>query len=187
MKTNLSKYQNKWYRPGHPLRRIFWLLISILIFQNSAFPFYGLKRFLLKLFGAKIGQGVIIKPYVSIKYPWFLKIGDYTWIGERVWIDNLALVSIGNNVCLSQGAFLLTGNHNYKLPTFDLMVNGITLEDGVWIGAKAIVCPGVTCYSHSILAVGSVATRNLLAYGIFQGNPAGKVNDRIMSDSITNQ
>jgi putative colanic acid biosynthesis acetyltransferase WcaF len=179
MKTDLSTYQNKWYHPGHPIKRILWLITSFLFFQNTAFPFYSFKRFLLRLFGAKVGKGVVIKPYVVIKYPWFLQIGHYTWIGERVWIDNLAMVTIGNNACLSQGAFLLTGNHNYKLPSFDLMVSSITLEDGVWIGAKAIVCPGITCQSHSILAVGSIATRSLSAYSIYQGNPATKINDRI--------
>jgi putative colanic acid biosynthesis acetyltransferase WcaF len=185
MKTDLSLYQNKWYRPGHPVKKVLWLITSLVFFQNSAFPFYSLKRFLLRLFNAKVGKGVVIKPSVLIKYPWLLEIGDYAWIGEKVWIDNLALVVIGNNACLSQGAFLLTGNHNYKLPTFDLIVSGITLKEGVWIGAKAVVCPGVTCESHSILAVGSIATRTLSEYCIYQGNPAVKVKDRSMENNAS--
>ena len=99
-------------------------------------------------------------------------IGDNCWIGEDVWIDNLAKVTIGNHVCLSQGSYLLTGSHNYKKETFDLLLGEIVLEDGVWIGAKATVCPGVTCKSHSILAVGSIATKDLEEYGVYQGNPA---------------
>jgi putative colanic acid biosynthesis acetyltransferase WcaF len=67
---------------------------------------------------------------------------------------------------------LLTGSHNYKIATFDLITNEITLENGVWIGAKSIVCPGVTCHENSVLAVGSVATKHLVANGIYQGNPA---------------
>ena len=66
------------------------------------------------MFGAKIGKGVIIRPGVSVKYPWKLQIGDNTWIGENVWIDNLSNIIIGKNVCVSQGAMLLSGNHNYK-------------------------------------------------------------------------
>jgi putative colanic acid biosynthesis acetyltransferase WcaF len=139
---------------------------------------YGIKRFFLKSFGAKIGKGVIIKPHVNIKYPWLLIIGDHTWIGENVWIDNLTEVTIGNNVCISQGAMLLTGNHNYKKSSFDLMTGNIVLEDGVWIGAQSVVCPGVSCHSHSILAVGSVATKGLEAYKIYQGNPAIEVRSR---------
>lgn len=109
-----------------------------------------------------------------------LSVGNHAWIGEDVWIDNLVEVTIGDSACLSQGAMLLTGNHNFKRSTFDLIVGSITLEDGVWIGAKAIVCPGVTCKSHSVLSVGSVATKDLEPYSIYQGNPAVKVRDRAL-------
>lgn len=138
----------------------------------------ALKVALLRLFGAKIGQSVTIKPGVNVKYPWFLAIGNHVWIGEEVWIDNLTQVTIHDNVCLSQGAMLLTGNHDYRRRAFDLVVKPITLEEGVWIGAKAVVCPGIHCHSHALLAVGSVATRPLEAYGIYQGNPAVWVRKR---------
>ncbi len=124
----------------------------------------------------------VIKPKVNIKYPWFLILGDYVWIGEKVWIDNLAQVTIGSNVCISQGALLLCGNHNYKKPSFDLITGKITLEDGVWIGALATVCPGVCCKSHSILTVGSVATKDMDSYSIYQGNPAFKTKNRELSN-----
>ena len=118
------------------------------------------------------------KNWDCIKYPWFLIIGNHVWIGENVWIDNLTTVSLGNNVCISQGAMLLTGNHNYTKPTFDLIIGEITLEDGVWLGSQSVVCPGITCHSHSVLAVNSTATKNMDAYSIYQGNPAIKVRDR---------
>ncbi len=124
------------------------------------------------MFGAKVGVGVVIKPNVNIKYPWFLEVGSHCWIGEGVWIDNLAKIIIGNNVILSQDSYLLTGSHDYKITTFDLMLGEILLEDGVWIGAKAIVCPGVKCHSHSVLSVGSIATQDMDPYTIYQGNPA---------------
>ena len=129
-----------------------------------------------------MGRGVLIKPAVNIKYPWLLELGDYVWIGEKVWIDNLTRVRIGNHVCLSQGAMLLTGNHNYKKSSFDLMVGEITLEDGVWIGAKSVVCPGVVCGSHSVLSVNSVASTALIEFTIYQGNPAQKIRKREISE-----
>ena len=138
------------------------------------------KTKLLKLFGAKMGTNVVIKPNVNIKYPWFLTIADDSWIGESVWIDNLAQVNIGKNVVLSQNAYLLTGSHDYKKETFDLILGEITLEEGVWIGAKAVVCPNVTGFSHSVLAVGSVTTHNMEAYTIYQGNPAVKKRERVI-------
>jgi putative colanic acid biosynthesis acetyltransferase WcaF len=110
-------------------------------------------------------------------------VGDNVWIGEYTWIDNLTTVDIQNNVCISQGALLLCGNHHYKKPSFDLIVGKITLEEGAWVGAKAVVCPGVTLKSHSMLTVGSVATRSLEAYTINQGNPAVKIKDRVLKTS----
>ena len=181
MKTDISLYNNSWYKTGGSIvKRIIWFYMNACIFNNSLFPINALKIFLLKLFGGKVGRGVVIKPSVNIKYPWNLSSGDYSWIGENVWIDSLVQISIGSNVCISQGAYLLTGNHNYKKVTFDLMVEKIELEDGVWIGARSIVCPGVICKSHSILTAGSAATKNLEAYSIYQGNPAVKVKGRVM-------
>ena len=177
-KTNLSQFNNNWYDPGgNAVKRLLWYFTNIVWF-NSGFPSSRVKVFMLRLYGAKIGSGVVIKPRVNIKYPWKLTVGNNVWIGEQVWIDNLGKVSIGDNVCLSQSAFLLCGNHDYKKPSFDLIVGDITLEEGVWIGAKAIVCPGVTCSSHSVLAVGSVAASNLEAYKIYQGNPAAIIRER---------
>ncbi|MDX2248420.1 MAG: WcaF family extracellular polysaccharide biosynthesis acetyltransferase [Bacteroidia bacterium] len=179
--VNLRTFNNDWYQPGAGiLVRTLWYLVNVLFFLNPFNPISSIKILMLRLFGAKIGQRVNIKPSVNIKYPWLLEVGDDVWIGENVWIDNLAKVSLGNNTCLSQGSLLLTGNHNFSLPGFDLMVGEIMLEEGVWIGAKSVVCPGVRCHSHAVLAVGSVATHDLEPYGIYQGNPAQKVRERVI-------
>ncbi len=171
-KVKLAQYNNEWYQPGHFIKIVLWYFTNML-FLKSSFPFSSsFKVMLLRLFGAKVGDGVVIKNNVNIKSPWFLEIGDYTWIGEKVWIDNLANITIGDNVCLSQQAYLLTGSHDYKKENFDLIVGSIVLEEGVWIGARATVCLNVICKSHSILTTGSVATKSLEAYGVYQGNPA---------------
>lgn len=182
--TDLSNYNNNWYPPtiGAPAwKRLLWYYTSLVFFESAWLPLSSFKCALLKAFGATIGKGVVIKPRVQIKYPWLLTVGDFSWIGEGVWIDNLTTVQIGAHACLSQGAYLLTGNHNYSKPAFDLMVAPILLEEGVWIGAKAIVCPGITCFSHSVLTAGSIATRNLEAYTIYQGNPALAIKKRTIS------
>lgn len=158
-----------------------WYFVNILFFKNPFNVSSGSKVILLRMFGATIGKGVVIKPAVNIKYPWKLGVGDHTWIGENVWIDNLAQVTIGANACVSQGALLLCGNHNYRKISFDLMLGEIILEDGVWIGAKSVVCPGVTCASHAVLAVSSTATSNLESYTIYQGNPAIAIKKRNIS------
>lgn len=176
--VDLSTFENSWYKPGSTAKRLAWYLCNAL-FIKTYIPYpSSLKKCLLKMFGAKIGSGLILKPNVNIKYPWFLEVGDNVWIGEGVWLDNLAHVKIGNNVCISQGALLLTGNHDYNSASFDLMVRPITIEDGAWVGAKSLVCPGVTLGSHAVLSVGSVATKNIDAFTICAGNPAQVVRDR---------
>ncbi len=178
MKTDLSSYSNINYNPGSKLKRGIWYFINVFFFQNHLFPFSGIKVLLLKYFGAKIGVGVTIKPNVTIKYPWFLEIGNHVWIGENVWIDNLGKIIIENNVCISQGALLLCGNHNYKKPTFDLIVGEIHIKEGAWVGAKAVIGPNNTINSHAIVSLGSIVTSNLESYSIYQGNPAVKKRDR---------
>jgi putative colanic acid biosynthesis acetyltransferase WcaF len=181
MKTELKKYNNSWYDPGKgSLTRICWYFVNACFLNSYFLPISSFKAFLLNLFGAHIGKVVIIKPKVNVKYPWKLSVGDYTWIGENVWIDNLDKVSIGSNCCLSQGAFLLCGNHNFKLSTFDLITKPIDLKDGSWVGAKSVVCPGVTLNENSILTVNSTAVSDLEANGIYQGNPATLIKKRII-------
>ncbi len=153
-------------------KQLVWYFINILFFKNPFNIISSSKVFLLKVFGAQLGKGVVIKQCVNIKYPWKLKVGDNSWIGEDVWIDNLSDVIIGSNVTLSQGALLLTGSHDHTKETFDFISLPIILEDGVWIGAKAVVFGGVTCKTHSILGINSVAESNLQPYTIYKGNPS---------------
>lgn len=181
----LDLYNNSSYNTGAGiLKRLIWFVVNALFFQNPLNLSSGLKVLLLRVFGAKVGKGVNIKPSVNIKYPWLLEIGNHVWIGECVWIDNLVKIMIGNHVCLSQGAMLLTGSHDYKSPKFELMAKEIVLEDGVWIGAKSIVCPGIVCKTHSVLSVNSVATQQLDGYGIYQGNPAIWKRKRVIADLV---
>ena len=179
-KVDLNSYNNDWYNPGSLFKRVLWYICNLIFIKNSWFSISSFKVFVLEMFGAKMGNNVIIKPRVNIKYPWKLSVGNNVWIGEDVWIDNLEHVFINDHACISQGALLLTGNHNYKKSSFDLMVGKIILEDGVWIGAKSVVCPGVTCKSHSVLTVNSVANKDLKSFSIYSGNPAVFKKQRII-------
>jgi putative colanic acid biosynthesis acetyltransferase WcaF len=180
LQTDLSKFTTGSYNNGSKIKMILWYAINYSIF-DSAFPWpYTVKNWFLRLFGARVGHGVIIKTNVRIKYPWRLTIGDNTWIGESCWIDNLAYVTIGSNVALSQGAMLLTGNHDYTDKTFPYRLGNIILENGTWIGARSVVCPGIKCGSHSVLTVNSVATKNLEDFGIYSGNPATFLRPRVI-------
>ena len=181
--VDLSKYDQRGYHPGAGLvKRTLWYVVNALFFHSWLCPVSGPKRWLLRVFGAQIGLGVVIKPRVNIKYPWFLAIGENSWIGEGVWIDNLTWVRIGSNVCISQDAYLLTGNHDYKDAAFGLMFAPVTVADGAWVGAKAIVCPGITIASHSVVTVGSVVQQDTDTYGIYRGNPGQKCHARKIAE-----
>jgi putative colanic acid biosynthesis acetyltransferase WcaF len=180
--VDLSSYDKRGYRVGAGvLKRVAWYVVNAVVFQSWLCPLSAPKRALLRLFGASVGAHVVIKPRVNIKYPWFLHIGSNSWIGENAWIDNLAQVTIGDNVCISQEAYLLTGNHDYKDPRFGLMVAPVSVRDGAWIGARAVVCPGVSIGEGSVLTAGSVAQRNTDAMRIYRGNPAQICRERHMN------
>lgn len=181
--TNLHSFRNEWYKPGSAVKRAVWIVLSAIFFRHSLAAGSNYKRFILRMLGAKIGKGVVIKPSVQIKYPWKLSVGDHSWIGEHVWIDNLAEVNIGAHCCISQGALILCGNHDYTKSAFDLIIHPIIIENGVWVGAKSIVAPGAHLESHCVLSAGSCASGKLEAYSIYRGNPAIFVRQRTLTQS----
>lgn len=174
----LKGYANPQFSRGRShLVEALWLMVQWLLI-SSWVPGAAHRRWLLRIFGAHIGQYVVIKPGVRVKFPWRLEVGDHTWLGEDVWIDNLAPIVIGSNCCISQGAYLCTGSHDWSQPTFDLMTTPILIEDGAWIAAQAIVGPGVTLGTGAVLALGSVATTSLAPWKVHRGNPAVPVSQR---------
>ena len=110
----------------------------------------------LRVFGAKIGRGVVIRSRVNITFPWKFMCGDHVWIGDEVMILSLAEVAIGSNVCVSQRAFLCTGSHRFGRETFDLVTKPITVGDGCWIAAQAFVGPGVDLPPGTLVKSGEV-------------------------------
>jgi len=183
-KVDLSKFvRNKDISGGKSLFvKGCWFLVSALFFQSACFPFSRIKVALLKLFGAKAGRGVNIKPQVYIKFPWRLKLGNNVWIGEKAWIANEAKVSIEDNVCISHGVLLLTAGHDYKKTSFDVYAKPIVIKEGVWLGAQSSVTGGITVGSHAMLSIKSVANSSLEPYAIYRGNPAVKIRDRILKE-----
>lgn len=165
-------------RGAGKLKEITWYFVKVIFFL-SAIPYpNSWKRTLLKLFGAKVGQGVIIKPRVNIHFPWKLVIGDHVWIGEEAFLLNFELLTIGNNVCISQRAFLCGGNHDFRVPHMPYRNGPIMLMDGCWIGASAFIAPGIIVGADSIITAGTVVTASVGENGIYKGNPLVYVKQR---------
>ncbi len=160
--VDLSSYDNRSYSPGRGrVVRALWYLVSLLVFESGWVPLSRPKRWLLRLFGARIGRGLVIKPQVWIKYPWRLVAGDHCWIGQGVWIDNLADVRLGSHVCVSQQVYICTGSHDYRKPTFDLITRPVEVGNGAWLGARALVLGGVVVGANAVVAAGSVVTKDV--------------------------
>jgi len=159
-----------------------WILVQFLV-VSSFQPFSAIRVAALRLFGAKIGKGVLIKSHVKIKYPWKLQIGNHTWIGECAWIDNLDMVSIGNHCCVSQGVYICTGNHNWTSQQFELDYAPVILEDCTWLCARSSVAPGVRVGEGAVLTIGSVAVNDLASWEIHAGNPAHATKKRVINKS----
>jgi putative colanic acid biosynthesis acetyltransferase WcaF len=160
--------QIAWYYLGSPLVSSYWIVGS------------GFKCWVLRCFGAQVGTGVRIKQGLKVKFPWRLVVGDFVWLGENCWIDNVALVTIESHTCLSQEVYLCTGNHDWSSPSFQLKELPIHIGEGSWVAARAMVAPGVTIGRGAVLCLGSVASRSLEPMTIYAGNPAQPIKERKM-------
>ena len=179
--VKLRTYDNSWYSPGRSAPwRFAWFFFAAPIVRSQVVPFSALRVVLLRLFGARIGRRVVIRPGVNVKYPWHLSVGDDTWIGERVWIDCLTSVCIGSDVCISQGAYFCTGNHNWSDPGFGLMIAPIQLNDASWVGAMSTMTPGAVLGTGAIAAAGSVISGTVPDFEIYAGNPARFLKKRVL-------
>lgn len=175
----LKHYTTGEYTPGASvMKQLFWFFIGAPLVETHLIPFSNFKIFLLRCFGATIGQGVRLKPGVKIKFPWRLTVGNHCWLGENSWLDNVAPISLEDDVCLSQGVYLCTGNHDWNHPHFQLMPAPIHIQSGSWIAAKAMIGPGVVVGQGAVLCLGSVAHKSLEPMTIYAGNPSVPITKR---------
>lgn len=164
-------------RGASRVREAMWMITSALLVA-AWWPGSRWRVMLLRWFGAKIGRDVVIKPYVRVKFPWRLSIGAHSWIGEGVWIDNLAQVSIGEHACVSQETYFCTGSHDWGKIGFDLIVKPIMIGDRVWIGAQSRVGPGCICGEGVVVTLASVVIGSLDPWTIYSGHPALPIRSR---------
>ena len=159
-----------------------WWCVQSSLFTWSPQLMYSWRAFLLRLFGAKIGKGVIIRPSVRITYPWKVSIGDYSWIGDDVVLYSLGHISIGSNSVVSQKSYLCTGSHDYDSQTFDIYAKPITIGNGCWLATDVFVAPGITIEDGCVVGARSSVFHSLPTYSICRGNPAIKIRDRDIVD-----
>lgn len=130
------------------------------------------RRFLLRLFGAEVGRNVQISPTAKVACPWNTKIGDRVWIGDRAELYSLGKIEIGEDVVISQHAYLCTGTHDYNRLDFSLLIKPIRVEKEVWIATRSFIAPGVTIGQGAIIGAESVVLHDVPPATIYAGNPA---------------
>lgn len=152
-----------------------WLFVSTTIFMRWWLPSAARVR-ILRMFGASIGEGVLIRHRVRIHWPWKLSIGSDSWIGEGVWLLNLEPITIGSDVCVSQDVLLCAGSHDRHSPTFEFASAPIQIADGAWVATRAVVLAGVSIGSRAVVAAGAVVRRDVPADSLIHG-PGARIRD----------
>jgi putative colanic acid biosynthesis acetyltransferase WcaF len=157
-----------------------WWIIQATFFAGSPQFLYGWRRFLLRLFGAKIGKNVIIRPSAKITYPWKLTIDDNSWIGDDVGLYTLGEIEIGKNTVISQKSYLCAASHDYTKETFDIYEQKIVIEDEVWIATDVFIAPGITIGMGAVIGARSTVLSDMPAGMVCVGYPAKPIKPRIV-------
>ena len=157
-----------------------WWLAQALIFKPLPQICYGLRRSVLRLFGAKIGVGVRLRPGVEVTYPWKLTIGDYAWIGDDVVLYTLGPISIGSHTVVSQSSYVCAADHDHSMIDFPIRERPVTIGSEVWIASDVWIGPGVTIGDGAVVGARSTVTKDLPAGMVCTGAPCVPVKPRVM-------
>src|ERR1700730_512072 len=156
-----------------------WWFVQATLFRGSPQVCYGFRRWLLRRFGAHIGKGVVVRPSATLTYPWRIRIGDHSWIGDDVVIYSFAEITIGNDVVISQKSYLCAGTHDYRSQDFSIQALPIVIEDQAWVAADVFVAPGVTVGKGAVGGSTSSVFTNLPSMMVCIASPARPVRPRI--------
>jgi len=156
-----------------------WYIVQFLFIRCSPQIFYRWRVWIFRLFGAKIGSHVRIRPSVKVVYPWKLKIGDNSWIGDNVYLYSLGEIEIRKNVVISQNSYICTGSHDHSSENFDIYAKKILIHDSVWIATDVFVGPGITVGNGTVIGARSSVFHDMPSNAICFGNPAKKIKDRL--------
>ena len=176
--TDVSANRNavKWTK-AEQFKRVLWGL-AYPLFRLSPRPFWGWRRTILRIFGAKVGYDVCVYPTVRITIPWNLILGDQCAIGNRVILYALGPITVGARATISQGAHLCAGTHDWRSPSMPLLKPPLTINEDAWICADAFIGPGVTVGNGAIVGSRAVVTKDVAPQTIMAGNPAKEIGKR---------
>jgi putative colanic acid biosynthesis acetyltransferase WcaF len=187
--VDLRRYDQSWFERGRPGWYILlWWLVQGVLFPLTSHSAQGLRVRLLRWFGARIGQGVIIRPTARFTYPWKVEIGNHSWVGDDVVFYSLDQISVGQHCVISQKTYLCTGSHNLQDPTFGLQTAPIAIGNGAWVAADCFVAPGVQIGANTVVGVRSTVLQDMPNQQVCWGNPCQpRYRREMVSKKYSNQ
>ncbi|MDZ8104927.1 MAG: hormogonium polysaccharide biosynthesis acetyltransferase HpsU [Nostoc sp. DedQUE12a] len=184
--VDLRKYDQSWFDRGRPGWYILlWWFVQAIAFPLTPQPLNILRSTLLRLFGARIGKGVLIRPTARFTYPWKITIGNYSWIGDNVVLYSLDEINIGEHCVISQKSYLCTGSHDTQDPAFGLKTASITIENGAWVATDCFVGPGVKIGANAVIGARSSVFTSMPSGQVCWGSPCRPNKARIKLDPVT--
>ena len=182
MKLDLSSYNNR-HSFKSKIARVIWNLVWLFLFRTSPRGLcYGWRRFLLQLFGAKIGNGVHVLPSCKVWQPWKLNMGDHSCLSENVECYSVDQIVIGAQAVVSQGAFLCCASHDISSPTMELIYKPVVIGAQAWVASRAFIGPGVTIGEGAVVGACAVVTKDVESWTVVAGNPARFIKQRVLRD-----
>lgn len=186
--VDLSQYHEPNYNPGGSrAKMLLWWLVQAIVFPMSHHGAHGLRRQVLRLFGAKIGPEVRIRPTARFTYPWNVEIGEHSWVGDDVVFYSLAPIKIGRHCVISQKSYLCTASHDISDPQFGLTFDEVIIENGAWVSSDCFIGPSVKIGANAIIGARSSVFQTMPAAHICLGTPCKPVKPRPMTPSPSNE
>ncbi|MGD1850816.1 MAG: hormogonium polysaccharide biosynthesis acetyltransferase HpsU [Cyanophyceae cyanobacterium] len=178
---DLTRYDQSWYDRGRSgWYVLLWWLVQGVVFPLTLHSAHGIRRQILRWFGAKIGQGVSIRPTARFTYPWKVEIGDHSWVGDDVVFYSLAPIRLGRHCVVSQKCYLCAGSHDLTDPAFGLEVAEVVIGNGAWVATDCFIAPGVTVGANAVIGDRSSVFRDIPGGKIAVGSPCKVRGDRAM-------
>jgi len=177
------------FRGRSDLTVLLWQTVQQTLFAWSPQPAYGWRRWLLRLFGAEVSRGVLVRPTVRVTYPWKVKLGDHCWIGDNAELYSLGPITIGQHAVVSQRSYVCAATHYYNDISFPLVAKAVVVEREAWVAADCFIAPGITIGAGAIVGARSTVLKDVLPSTIMAGSPLKQIGNRVppaMRSTTTN-
>jgi putative colanic acid biosynthesis acetyltransferase WcaF len=156
-----------------------WWIVQATLFAMSPQFMFGWRRWLLRVFGAKVGRGVLVRPSVWVTYPWKVSIGDHAWVGDDVMLYSLGEIEIGEHTVVSQRSYLCAAGHDYTQVDFPIYASKVRIEAQAWLATDVFVAPGVTIGQGAVVGARSSVFQDMPPMMVCFGSPAKPIKPRL--------